>query len=1020
MVDTHELVRPAHPQPLHGGGADGVGLDPGVGHRAARPTRPSATSSSRALSPVDSVTMLTAVRRSATTSTSTPPSTTPPTSAGCSAPTRSRCCPTGRTCRSATTGAPARSSCRAPTSSARAASGRRRRTTLPTYGPSPRLDIEAELGFVVGVPSRARRAGDHRRLRAPHLRRRRPQRLVRARHPGVGVRPARPVPRQVLRDLHQRLGDPAGRPRGGLDRPARPGRPGGRSTTSASTVPAGLDIEVEVVLDGEVVVPAALPRRCTGRRRRCSPTPRSTAPACAPATCGARAPISGPEPRPARLPARAVAGAARSPSRPADASATFLEDGDEVTLRYSAPGTVRRSHHARRGHRTDRAGSLRAPGSPPGLAPREAARPVRRPPARRSRTSPTRTCIGGGRLHYGVIDNDANLRPHPRPAGGRAPASAGAGLHRRPGRPGEPDGVRHASARSSSRSPRRWARSSSGRWATTTSAHAYARGLFDSDDDGAARTGCTRSTGCGSSRSTPASPATTTASCSAEQLAWLADVLATPAEHGTLLAMHHPPLPLPMLRAAELIELHDQQAPRRRDRRAPTCAASSPATCTSRPGRRSPASRSRSPSASCYTIDPAPVDRFVSGVDAGAGLHDGPHLRRPPGAHPRAARARHRGEPRRRWTSPRRSRACSVEEARELASSKTSPFNDCQRPPRQRPLHSCMRHGQTHANVSGELDTAHPGLDLTDLGRAQATTAAQALAGEQLDAIYVSSRVRTHQTAAPTAEAAIVDAGARSTGWRRSTPATSRCATTTTRSPATSTPSPPGSRATSTAGCRAARPATSSSPATTPPSRSIRRRRPPTLRWSSATVPALRTWASIAHGCPTRAPRPPPSRSTTPPSIVLEGDPDAGWELVSWQASEPFGGDFLDVDGLDRRGARADPDGDDVRTRRPRRAVRRRPWTATDAGLAETHGRTLRRGRRHSTAVVVRRDPTSRRQRSDALRADARVDEGLAGPHLLDRSRVHAGEVGQPAASVAQDLHDPRAPRRGTAPTARA
>ena len=38
-----------------------------------------------------------------------------------------------------------------------------------------------------------------------------------------------------------------------------------------------------------------------------------------------------------------------------------------------------------------------------------------------------------------------------------------------------------------------------------------------------------------------------------------------------------------------------------------------------------------------------------------------------------------------------------------------------------------MRHGQTHANVSGELDTAHPGVELTDLGHTQATTAAQAL-----------------------------------------------------------------------------------------------------------------------------------------------------------------------------------------------------------------------------------------------------------------------------------------------------
>jgi 3',5'-cyclic AMP phosphodiesterase CpdA len=43
-----------------------------------------------------------------------------------------------------------------------------------------------------------------------------------------------------------------------------------------------------------------------------------------------------------------------------------------------------------------------------------------------------------------------------------------------------------------------------------------------------------------------------------DQLAWLADVLREPAPHGTLLAMHHPPIPVPMLRLAELIELHDQ------------------------------------------------------------------------------------------------------------------------------------------------------------------------------------------------------------------------------------------------------------------------------------------------------------------------------------------------------------------------------------------------------------------------------------------------------------------------------
>jgi len=43
------------------------------------------------------------------------------------------------------------------------------------------------------------------------------------------------------------------------------------------------------------------------------------------------------------------------------------------------------------------------------------------------------------------------------------------------------------------------------------------------------------------------------------QLDWLAEVLATPAPHGTVLAMHHPPIPVPMMRIAEIIELRDQQ-----------------------------------------------------------------------------------------------------------------------------------------------------------------------------------------------------------------------------------------------------------------------------------------------------------------------------------------------------------------------------------------------------------------------------------------------------------------------------
>jgi 3',5'-cyclic AMP phosphodiesterase CpdA len=42
-----------------------------------------------------------------------------------------------------------------------------------------------------------------------------------------------------------------------------------------------------------------------------------------------------------------------------------------------------------------------------------------------------------------------------------------------------------------------------------------------------------------------------------DQLAWLADVLSTPAPHGTLLALHHPPLPTPVDLMA-LIELQGQ------------------------------------------------------------------------------------------------------------------------------------------------------------------------------------------------------------------------------------------------------------------------------------------------------------------------------------------------------------------------------------------------------------------------------------------------------------------------------
>lgn len=100
-----------------------------------------------------------------------------------------------------------------------------------------------------------------------------------------------------------------------------------------------------------------------------------------------------------------------------------------------------------------------------------------------------------------------------------------------------------------------------------------------------------------------------------DQLAWLADVLATPAPHGTLLALHHPPIPVPLLRLAELIELHDQP------RLAEVVAGSdvrgilgghfhftSWSTFAGVPVSVA--------SASCYTSELAPDGRLLSGVDA--------------------------------------------------------------------------------------------------------------------------------------------------------------------------------------------------------------------------------------------------------------------------------------------------------------------------------------------------------------------------------------------------------------------
>lgn len=280
--------------------------------------------------------------------------------------------------------------------------------------------------------------------------------------------------------------------------------------------------------------------------------------------------------------------------------------------------------------------------------------------------------IGGGGLHHGVIDNVANLHRALDRLGAVRPAPRALVFTGDLADRGEPEA--YATLRSIVE-PAAAAMGAIVVW--TMGNHderaPFASGLFDSDDD-AFQDRVHEVDGLRIIALDTSVPGYHHGELRPEQLAWLADVLATPAEHGTMLAMHHPPLPLPMLRAAELIELHDQQALAEviagTDVRGilaghlhlstwstfagvPVCVAS----------------------ASCYTSDPAPVDRFVSGVDAGQAFTM---------VHTYDDRLVHTLVPLERGTEVSHVgsditdalESVPLEQARELASSKTSQFND--------------------------------------------------------------------------------------------------------------------------------------------------------------------------------------------------------------------------------------------------------------------------------------------------------------------------------------------------------
>lgn len=60
-----------------------------------------------------------------------------------------------------------------------------------------------------------------------------------------------------------------------------------------------------------------------------------------------------------------------------------------------------------------------------------------------------------------------------------------------------------------------------------------------------------------------------------------------------------------------------------------------------------------------------------------------------------------------------------------------------------------IRHGQTPSNVVGALDTAFPGAGLTPLGQVQSAAVPDALTGERIAGVYASRLVRTQLTAEP-------------------------------------------------------------------------------------------------------------------------------------------------------------------------------------------------------------------------------------------------------------------------------
>lgn len=204
-----------------------------------------------------------------------------------------------------------------------------------------------------------------------------------------------------------------------------------------------------------------------------------------------------------------------------------------------------------------------------------------------------------------------------------------------------------------------------------------------------------------------------------------------------------------------------------------------------------------------------------------------------------------------------------------------------------------VRHGETTANVAGQLDTRPPGAALTDLGRRQAGALVDAVRRRcpSVAAIVVSDALRTHRTAAPLADAlgleVVEEAGVREVQAGDLEMAADQ----------ESVESYIGTVRRWLEGDPGAR-----MPGGESGTEFLARFDDVVRRVAAAADPqdlvvlvshgsAIRTWVTLrAAGVDPAVVQ---QRLHNTAAVEVEGDPDAGWRLVLWHA-EPLGGAALD------------------------------------------------------------------------------------------------------------------------------